>query len=523
MANRKLTSIASIAAAAGDYITGVRSGAVRNFLVSSLANAIDFVASGTGARTRTILDKLRETVTVTDFIQTADAGDIRPALLRAAAVSKYVRFPEGTYTLSAPIDFTNNIVLEGPIWTGNSEEAVVTINAPGGFLKNDNTTRKRIRVARLRIVGPASYTGVIGIDGPFGGRIEDCTFENFDVCIRNASAYLTRYVRNYFYDSNIGIQLADANGCKIEDSQFDARCKVNVDMLSVTPQTGNNNGYPIVIRGNNTNTGTLGGPGQVSFKLRGIVKFVDNYWEDFSSGVSNNECLQLTVNRFDNCAFEISGNEINGQNHALCAVRLIGSTANECRANGIITRNRWLGMVGDDIIYGSVTDPTFNNISYVRIFDNSNPTTIGGMNPLARYAPMATLGFANNPSIAGATYLQLPITNTVLLDNANGTTILANNYRCRKAGLYEISGHIDAMSTASSYPKIDLQLTKAGVEVVSTSQSLNFQSNPTYAQVDLPTVVVDLAVGDDIRLYARGGQTAAKGYLNIVWKGTGDQ
>lgn len=478
----------------------------------------------TGTRARSLEDKLRDMPSLLDFTGADPTGVTDQSAVFAAALaanSGNVYVPPGTYLVSTPIAYIENTNIYGPAWNMTENGPTAVINAPTGFLANANTTRKRISVRNLKVVGPGTGTGVVGINGPFGGRIEQVLFDQLGKGIVNASSYLSRYVRCSFYNMQIGISLADANGCKVEDCYSDSRCGVFVDMLTETPQTGNNNGYPIVIRGNNSNVATLTGGNQVVYRLRGLFKLVDNYMEDFSgAGPSGNEFVHVEVNRFDNCAFEISGNEINGQSNANCAVRVYGSHSLECRANGVITRNRWLGMLGGDVMGGSVANPTFNNISYLRIFDNSAGTVVSGFNAVAKYRPMATLGYDNAPSIAGATLLQMPISGNVLFDNASMS--LTNQGRARKAGTYAIEGAIEVQSTAASYT-VTYELRREAVVLYSGTHTLAFGANPTRNTIVIPRFYADFAVNEDLTLWMANGETSPKGVLSMEWVGDGYQ
>jgi hypothetical protein len=526
MANRDVNAVTPESAPAGARLLGSYGGAFRTFLASSLANVIEFVASGGGAATRTLLAKLRETPAVTDYIQPGDAGDLSLAITRALAAGTNLRIPPlaggGEYTMNSPIPFVDGMNIVGANgWTLTSVGPMTRIYCPNGIALNGNTTRKRIYFKNVEFRGPGAASAVDGIVGVFGGRVEECRFAGFRNHIRNASSFLSRYVRNSFYEcSQNAISLADANGAKVEDNHFDASVHCHLSMLDETPVTGNNNGYPIVIRGNNSNLSTVTGGNQVAFKLRGIVKFVDNYIEDFSPAVSGNEFVHVLVNRFDNCGLEITGNEMNGQSKATCAIRIYGSHSLDCRANGIISRNRWLGMVTGDVLGGTVADPTLNNITYLRIFDNSTPTDIIGFNPVSRYRPMSTLGWDNNPSIAGATFLQMPISENVLYDNA--TMSVSNQGRARKAGVYNISGAVTVQTTASNY-EVEYELRKGAVVLYSGTHSLRFGANPTNVAITLPKLKVDFAVSENLTLWMRNGQTAPKGVIDMEWVGDGNQ
>lgn len=105
MADVPVPSIATATPAAADSIVGVQGGNVRRFLVSALGAAVAFLQAGTGAVSRSMQDKLRETLSVKDFGVvgdgvTDDTLNLRAALTYAAQNGLKIFWPSGSYAIS---------------------------------------------------------------------------------------------------------------------------------------------------------------------------------------------------------------------------------------------------------------------------------------------------------------------------------------------------------------------------------------------------------------------------------------
>jgi polygalacturonase len=83
MTTRSFPGITAVAAAANDWVSGIRSGAVKNFNLNSLAAVMGYTPSATGAIERPIADALGDIVSVKAFGVKADGvTDDTTAMLR---------------------------------------------------------------------------------------------------------------------------------------------------------------------------------------------------------------------------------------------------------------------------------------------------------------------------------------------------------------------------------------------------------------------------------------------------------
>lgn len=443
--------------------------------------------------------------------------------------SKNIYFPEGTYTFNTAVQYTaSGYRLFGAGLVQSNGAGAAAINAAAGFLANNNTTRKQIVVKNLRIDGMGTATALI--DGPFGGDIQGCWFSRAGYGIRNASAYLLR-IRHCAFEAGIttaAIALADANGTEVTNCYFDADILCHIDMTSLTPQSGANFGSPMVIMKNNFNmsgsfASTIGGS---SCKLRGALYIVANYWEDFSTTTSwAGKMLDITVGRFDGGTLIVELNEMNGQsNTGTVAIYLNGTNSGTLRnrAAGRICHNRIYGCPGGDIVFG-----TNNYITDLQIYDNGEPTvpdSLNIVNELGRgiYRPIYAASFDTATSISGATYVVLPITEDIAINNSDAATT-ATSFIARKQGYYRITCVVTVSSTASSYPTIDMQLwdQTAGVELLLTQGALIYASGTTYATMTLNYIVNCTVDNNQYRIRMRNGQTALRGHFTAEYLGFG--
>ena len=121
-------------------------------LTKPTSEQVTFLAAGTGATQRTVLDKLRDVVSVKDFGAVGDGvADDTAAIQAAITASSYVVFPTATYRITSTITLTGNKTLEsdnatiakdfngvGLAFTGGSSfnyiVGTLTINAVGSFV-----------------------------------------------------------------------------------------------------------------------------------------------------------------------------------------------------------------------------------------------------------------------------------------------------------------------------------------------------------------------------------------------------
>lgn len=469
-------------------------------------------------------------MSILDFLLPADSGNHSLALARALTISVNVFFPDGSYNFPTAVDYVQGMRLFGGSRCHSNGTGGVQITAPNGFVKNANTTRKQIVVMNMQIDGDGTAAALI--DGPFGGDIDGVRFENTAAgaangyAIRNASAYLLR-IRHCAFDAGIGtaIALADPNGTEITNCWFDGDIECHIDNTTLTPQSGANFGSPLMLMNNNFNmsgtfANTIGGS---SCKLRGALLILNNYWEDFSTGTSwAGKMLDITVGRFDGGTLTVMHNEMNGQGNAgTVAIYLNGTHSGTLRniCCGEISRNR---------IYGCTNEIEFgpnNYIPQLKIYDNGTPSTqptIANANPRAIYRPIYAASFDTATSISGSTYVVLPLTEDISINNSEANTT-ATSFIARRTGYYRITAVVTVSSTANSYPSIDLQLWDQtnSAELCLSQGALVYASGTTYSQLTLNFIVNAEVDNQQFRLRMRNGQTALRGHFTAEFLGDG--
>lgn len=283
------------------------------------------------------------------WVLPADGTDLSLAYARAiAAGQRTIRLPEGEWDWLSPQNYVSGLKFIGDDEIKTSGVGGTKINAPNGFLKNDNTTRKQLIIKNLHIIGN-DVASSVGIDGPFGGLIQGCRIEQYDDLIRNLSGYLATYRRVSFDQALRGINTADANGTVIDDCHFDASVLTQVTSRDGTPQSGTAAGLPWTIKHNNFN---MGNNTLICLKVRGQLHIVDNYFEDFGSIVVDKTFIDLEVNRFDLMGGLIENNVINGQGNGATALYVNGShNALDNKWHGFMRNNYVIGCA-HDVVYG---------------------------------------------------------------------------------------------------------------------------------------------------------------------------
>lgn len=482
----------------------------------ALGNGGGFQQVGTGAVLRSFQSKVRDLVVmVPDYYVSGDGNDYYPALVRAYAYSKTLAFPPGSFNVNTPLPYTTDCTIIG---AGPNDGGTI-INAPNGFLKNSSTTRKHLYISNLMIQG--SGTG-IGISGPFGGFIRNCAIDNYVSCIENASAYLSHYERVSFLSASaFGLSVADFNGSSVRDCYFDAHVKCHISTMDVTPLSGTNNGIPFVLADNNHNVAGSVFPNNSYLRLRGQFAMRDCYFEDFSTAASGICMVEVQVNQFDKVGCTFENNLFNGQGYSKCAINFWGSTALRCDSFGSVSENRIQGFNGDSqsagILFGKIADGTNNHIFGIQFLNNQfsgNRVNFGNQQVNYIYRPLAHGNSAASTTIAGSTYVALPIGDNIVTDTAGGLS--TSTYTIRKDGIYRLSCSLIARSTSGNYPNIGAGIFLAGTEVEFADCSINFQSNPTQQMMTLDTIVACTA-NQAVQVKAHNGQTINNVSFSAEW------
>jgi hypothetical protein len=505
---------------------------VANTLTFDASSALsgNFLASGTGAVTRTMQNRVRDTgVYVTDYFNSGtDGTNYSPALTRALAVSRTVIWPAGTYTMSTRVAYPENAVIIGERSFSDGDGGTkITCNA--GFVYNSSTTRKRIQITGFDLNGNKT-AGIPAIGGPFGGVVERCKIDDFDIGIQNASSFLSDYDLIAFGGTSggsIALDLADANGVSVTRCYFAAQWTKHISTVDVTPLTGSDNGMALYLFRNNHNASGNVNTGNSLITISGNIVMLSNYFEAYPAATNwAGKFVDVKVNGFGDFGFTAIGNEMNGggADGALNGFYFngtrTGSLPNNC--GGIIMGNRLLGF---DASRPAIAFGANNCVTNLRICDNSPTPTISNKHARSIYKPFCKSTWSGTTAITGSVYVDLPIGNTKTDDIADGFGASTVTYTTRKAGRYAITCNATVQSTAASFANIEVRLVKNGTQVAIASDSLTFVASPTKRTINISTIE-NLALNDTIQVEARANSasacTAPEGVFTIEFIGDGN-
>lgn len=157
-----------------DGVTGTASSAsFLDFVASLLANTgaalIGYIHNATGALRRTVLDRLRERLSVKDFGAVGNGvADDTAALTLAFSVGRRLFIPEGTYKVMGSIPLVSNTTVdcEGEIVWAQDTVAVSRI----GIFKT-NRGASNIRMNNMRFRNTSTFDNVIGVNVEVGRSI----------------------------------------------------------------------------------------------------------------------------------------------------------------------------------------------------------------------------------------------------------------------------------------------------------------------------------------------------------------
>lgn len=478
----------------------------------ALGNGAGFQQSGTNAQIRPFQSKIRDYVpTVTDFYIASDGSDYYPALVRAYAYSKTIFFPPGTFNVNTPLSYTTDCVITG---AGQDDNGTI-INAPNGFLKNTSTTRHHLNITGLMIQGTGAG---VAVDGPFGGFMSYVSIDSYATAVENSSAFLSHYWRcNFTKCSAFGLNVADFNGSSVVECYFDAYTPCHISLLDVTPTSGTNNGIPFLLQNNNHNVSGNQFQNISALRLRGQFEMRDCYIEDFGSSADGICMLEVEVGQFDKVGCSIHNNLFNGHGWPKCAICFWGSTNVRCDYFGSVFENKISGFATADILFGKPSDGTNNHIAGIQFLNNQVDTstpTYGNQDIHYIYRPLAHGNSTASTTIAGATYVTLPIGANIVTDTAGGMG--SSSYTVRSNGIYRISCSLIARSTSGSYPNIGAGIFVAGTEVEFANCAITYQSNPTQQMMTLDTIL-NLTTNQVVQIKAHNGETINNISFSIEW------
>jgi len=324
---------------------------------------VTFLASGTGASQRTVLDKLRDVVSVKDFGAVGDGAaddtaEIQAALDAVPVAGGCVYFPAGTYIVSAPLVVDSNTVLIGDgmyvsklsaTTAFTSSQAIIYANAENnitieqlGFIGNTNGTlgagtgihlkngtRNHVRDCYVENTTQAG----IRYEEQNNGIIDGCTLVS---CGRTG------------YADNHGIMLYSAGGSAIQTYS----CKVTSNTVTNSFRKGITTFselllYDLLISGNTVTGSGLGNiyvggmaPASTHDKIRVVGNYVEGAPINIQIGATSNSVIDgntcganttasANIGFVDSTDLVISNNVVQSSNLHGIATIVSGTTRNE--------------------------------------------------------------------------------------------------------------------------------------------------------------------------------------------------
>ncbi len=288
--------------------TQVASAVAAAYGTGSTADAVTFLPAGSGAVSRTVQAKLRELVSVFDFIPVAEHAAIQAGtstydctddLADAFTASAQLHFPPGTYRVNPSGYPTKRAILNGSadnvvIWGyGATLKWLDGLSVAVGVCFIELTNSDRVLIAGLKIDGNKSSTtgGYTGIS-MFGGSdivIRDVTIDNTNwdglyfrgSTVATLATYPTRVLLDNVHTSRTGrngLSVIGANGFTILGGSFntsdgDPGAGIDVEpnvsdihgvrgFKAIGVTVSGNDGRGFVITGN-----AAGSPGETPFCL----------------------------------------------------------------------------------------------------------------------------------------------------------------------------------------------------------------------------------------------------------------
>ena len=508
---------------------------------------VTFISSGAGAYQRTVLEKLRDSVSVKDFGAAGDGvaddtAEIQAALDAVPAVGGCVYFPAGTYVVSAPLIVDSNTVLVGDGMYVSKLSATTAFTASQSMVYAN--AESNITIEQLGFLGNTNGTlgAGTGIHLKNGTRnqVRDCYVENttqagiryeeqnngiIDGCTL-ASCGRTGYADNH------GIMLYSASGSAIQTYS----CKVTSNTVTNSFRKGITTFsdlllYDLLISGNTVTGSGLGNiyvggmaPASTHDKIRVVGNYVENspinvqIGSTSNSVIDGNNCGATTggsanIGFVDSTDLVISNNIVQSSNlHGISTITS-GITRNEqISICGNIIRNSnrsnagfgaGINVVDTDIAlvtgnlvvddasairqtYG-IVDATGN--TSVAIFDNVvvNATA-------APYLVQTATGMLSHATFGTSFVFAGSMVNRqaiLTLVNGNNNNIALPS----QCGVVRITGPTGAYSiTGIAGGTVGLQITI----VNDTAQTLTLEVNDVNSSAGnrlLPTGSVDMTVG----------------------------
>ena len=426
------------------------------------------------------------------------AKDVNTLQSKIDSTINKMLIPVGNYNLTDTLILKNGINIEGaiPNEVAGEQTTKIIVNGMDAF-NAPSSTRIRFNMRNIHIVG----TGIEnGINFPFGGRIENCYFENLNIGINNPVGYLVQYINCQFNNCNIGINTDIVNSTIVDTGYFND-CRVGANF-------GNDSATLSVI---NTciNMGTNFEKGIVA---NGDLTVENSYFEGFGVPNANSVCIEYTASTFATKSLKIQKCNMNGHGVVKNGISLgLGTGQTNGYIAGDISLNNFTNFTNTPILYTAD-----NDVFGINIHDNNPQLTPLNQHPVRAYKPMTCSKLQTNIDISSAIFTSIPLNSSIIYDNVSAFSTVVGKYRVRRKGVYKITANVITKSTANDYTIIECGVFLDSVSVVLLVDSLKFITNATYKTISMECIVL-CNTSQTIEIKARNGELVHGGFFNCEW------
>ena len=499
------------------------------------------VTSTDSTTARTLADRFGEVANILDH-GAVGGEDCTQAFVDALATGLPVYVPDTPFT--APYRITSNITLPQASRLFGSAKVTIPdaqrqfLNQPyivmdgGHFVSGTSSNNRRfcywenlvfIGAGGVEPADPTQHGSCIV--GATGGSFQSIVWAGFNIAFDNNAAFFLDLSEIDCVYNDFGLKFDVWNSSSIAKF-FGTRNRISID-------TGTDSARSTFRDiGINMNTGTF-----LGIRCAGGVTFTGyNYFESFGTNqLPGSAAIAVVYNRFSsraislsNCLFDVSECDYALTLNSVSDVRTaIEGTFSNCS----FTSSTEVSKIG----YGVTpshddTTPTFAQayIVNVEIETMANLTAAElrapANSPYRTFAtkPSIHLRDSSSNSIAGGTYITLPLTDDLVeWTNVEGQ-IASNIYNIPRDGVYKINAHFNLNNSGTGVLRnVQVRIARNGSTVVEGLQTVPVGSGGDgYGSVCL-TAIIDASRGDDIQFQGRNGDEVVEFVMDIHYLSAG--
>ena len=267
-----------------------------------------------------------------------------------------------------------------------------------------------------------------------GGRIDRCRFNGLEAAVVNPVSFFITYSDIDIRYCDRGLDLDDSNACVIEKVQ----CSV-----TRRPIKGGSDSARLVLRDVSVN---MNSNCEIAIDVNGGIVFDGyTYIEVFSQvdAPANTTAIRYSSTQFSQRTLDM-GNILIDSNIANIDYGIVLDSINNVATDisGIIENVKFAGAYNIAKVGYGIHDSSFPTL-FVGIDINSceelNVTDVVGNQPIDRARiPVTSTRLSATTAVSGASYIVIPLDTVIIYDNVDAFSAVADKYRVRQTGYYEI-------------------------------------------------------------------------------------